>query len=174
MGAVQSLYTRKLLHNSDTEIHWNGMHIGDREVSDIANALQKNTSLKTLDLKDNSITDKGASLLINALQVNTTLIQLNLDGNSVSDDTLSALSQALIHNNAAILKKELLDGELNLDFKGIKDSDCAAVAEVIRSTTGLTGVRLGFNNFSRDGVEYIAASLTGGCHITYLQWFEWK
>ena len=53
--------------------------------SSLASALEKNTTLQTLNLGENSVGAAGASSLASALEKNTTLQTLNLGSNSVGD-----------------------------------------------------------------------------------------
>jgi len=53
-------------------------NIGENGASQIANSLQHNSTLTTLDLGSNKIGDNGASQIVNSLQHNYTLTTLDL------------------------------------------------------------------------------------------------
>lgn len=58
--------------------------MGDDGVMALADSLRKNSSLRSLSLNNNQITDKGAGVLSTAFDVNRTVIALSLNLNSVS------------------------------------------------------------------------------------------
>ncbi|CAF4341696.1 unnamed protein product, partial [Adineta steineri] len=60
--------------------------IGDEGAYDLADTLNQNKTLTTLNLKWNQITDQGAIYLAEALCQNTTLIFLDIRFNNLSDD----------------------------------------------------------------------------------------
>ena len=87
---------RRLLEKNTT---LQTLDLGDNSVERVvhASALKKNTT-KTLDLYDNSVGDAGASSLASALEKNTTLQTLSLGRNSVDDAGASSLASALEKN----------------------------------------------------------------------------
>ncbi len=69
----------------------------------IAKALPRSKALEVLSLRSCSITAQGAATLARGLQQNTTLRRLNLDDNSIGDDGLMELASALPHTSLTAL-----------------------------------------------------------------------
>jgi len=66
-------------------LNLNRNNIGDVGAEHLANALQTNTALTTLDLRNNNIGPKGAEHLARALQINNDLTTLDLSRNKIGD-----------------------------------------------------------------------------------------
>jgi hypothetical protein len=69
-------------------------------MSFVSKALQKNKSIKVLDLENNKIDNNGAIVLADGLRSNSTLIELNLlgQGSEFGDPTLTAFIQLFDYN----------------------------------------------------------------------------
>jgi hypothetical protein len=74
--------------------------ISDAGAASLAEALKVNTALKELNISANSILDVGGASLAKALTVNTTLTKLDLGSNSIGDAGAASLADALRINNA--------------------------------------------------------------------------
>ena len=72
--------------------------LGDAFCEVIGPALSANTSLLSLDLSSNQITDEGVCHLARGLRLNRTLLSLGLAGNRVADEGVAALCK--VHGNA--------------------------------------------------------------------------
>eukprot|EP00696_Hemimastix_kukwesjijk_P007964 gnl/Hemi2/2008_TR715_c0_g1_i1.p1 gnl/Hemi2/2008_TR715_c0_g1~~gnl/Hemi2/2008_TR715_c0_g1_i1.p1 ORF type:complete len:681 (-),score=245.99 gnl/Hemi2/2008_TR715_c0_g1_i1:102-2144(-) len=107
-------------------LEWNAIGVGDKGVLALCEALSMNSSIQTIDLRNNHISpeggniiaqmlksnvclqnldvrwneigSKGARAIVDALQYNNTLTSLQLDGNKVSDDLLDQLDAILKRN----------------------------------------------------------------------------
>ena len=79
-------------------LYWINRNIGDDTAAVIADALQQNTSIKTVRLSRCQIGNKGAVALANMLKHNTTILELNLDGNPIGSVGYIALADALKQN----------------------------------------------------------------------------
>ena len=76
------------------------MNVGDVGAADVARALCRNSSLKVLELPNNTIGDLGASKLAAMLCVNKVLVLLDLKGNFVGDVGCRKLMLALRKNES--------------------------------------------------------------------------
>ena len=83
-----------LKQNIITHLKINNCQIGYEEAKALATALEKNTTLVSLDLYANNIGDEGAKALAPALEKNTTLVTLNLDRNRIGAEGAKALATA--------------------------------------------------------------------------------
>mmetsp|Transcript_40421 Transcript_40421/g.96056 ORF Transcript_40421/g.96056 Transcript_40421/m.96056 type:complete len:190 (-) Transcript_40421:3481-4050(-) len=72
--------------------------LGEERCKIIAVALEKNKTLKELDLRYKCIDAEGAKLLGEALRHNTSLKKLYLSGNALSDKGVTALAEGIRHN----------------------------------------------------------------------------
>ena len=95
-------------------------NIGPAEAKVIANALERNYTIRELNLRDNRIGDGGAVAIANALEANATLWKLNLRGNRIGDVGAGALAKMLKENKTIT--------SLNLEDNSIEDA--GALAEV--------------------------------------------
>nr|NGX38671.1 hypothetical protein [Chlamydiota bacterium] len=73
--------------------------VGEKGTEALAKALGVNSTLQTLKLYRNSVGDKGAKALAKALESDHSLQTLNLEGNSVGDKGAEALAKALEINS---------------------------------------------------------------------------
>jgi len=73
-----------------------GAAIGNDGVETLANALNENTSVTEIDLKQNNISVEGASRLADALKESTTVTKINLAWNKIGADGASAPTVALL------------------------------------------------------------------------------
>ena len=93
----QSLCTLCLalrVNTSLTSLDLRDNSIAAEGASSLSEALRVNTSLSSVDLSDNFIGDKGASSLSEALRVNTSITSLDLSDNFIGDEGASSLSKS--------------------------------------------------------------------------------
>lgn len=93
--------------------------------SDIVNLLEKNKSLKKLNLAYNHLGDKGIESIAKALEENKTLKSLNLTGNNISDEGLGYIIKTLEKNKSLI--------HLNLFANLITDKGAKLLRECINN-----------------------------------------
>ncbi|KAL0209209.1 hypothetical protein P9112_011796 [Eukaryota sp. TZLM1-RC] len=94
---------RALERNSTlTTLNLGGNNITSEGASALARALERNSTLTTLNLISSNITSKGARALARALERNSTLTTLYLGRNNISNSTASKLQQ--IASNRASLE----------------------------------------------------------------------
>ena len=73
----------------------------------LANCLTNNSTLVTLDLRWNQISDNGASAFIELISARKVKLSLQITGNNISTDTMSALSKGThVRNDDTIRRDE--------------------------------------------------------------------
>ena len=145
----------------------------------LADAIAKNTTLKSLWLGGNNIDPEGIKHLANALKVNNTLQILHLYNNNIGDeeakyiadmlDANETLQQLWLHSNnigiegvkhlAAALKKNNTLEKLHLGSNNIGDEGAKYIADMLVVNKTLQEIGLNSNNIGDKGAESIAASL---------------
>ncbi|CAF2937089.1 unnamed protein product [Rotaria sp. Silwood2] len=120
-----------------TALRFCNHRIGNREVRYLADALQHNTVLITLDLSFNHITDIGAQSLAAALQNNLTLKSLNLRSNQIGNQGAQYLATGLRSNKT--LKT------LDLYKNRIGDEGAQALADALITNTTCNSLNLDSN-----------------------------
>ena len=117
----------------------------------LADSLQHNSTLQSLDLSNNSIGDKGAVVLADALHHNSVLQSLYLSNNSIGDEGAVALAKAL-HQNSIFQS-------LNLDNNHISNVGATAIAQSLYHNSTLKQLSLGGNIIGNSGAVALAESL---------------
>ena len=123
----------------------------------LAQALCQNSTLKGLDLSNNSISNAGTVALAQALCCNSTLEELHLSNNSSSDAGAVALGQALHHNSTLM--------ELVLSKNQISNAGVVVIAEALHHNSTLKHIYLSNNSISDAGAIALAQGL---CHNSTL------
>ena len=123
-------------------------------VKELANALEKNTTLTKLNLYNTVnylISYREAIILANALEKNTTLTRLDLGLNNIGDKGASAIASALKKNTTLAL--------LFLSGNNIGDEGVKALATALEQNKTLEELYLEFNKIGNEGVEALANAL---------------
>ena len=107
----------------------NNCLIGDDMVAIISGCITHNTSIKELDLSQNSITSKEAVKIFQAIEVNNVIHKLNISKNEISDDGASAISECLSNNT--ILQ------HLNIQYNNISHEGISVIIDSLKSNTKL-------------------------------------
>ncbi|CAF3703076.1 unnamed protein product [Adineta steineri] len=92
---------RRIIAGRKLGLEW--CHLRNADAQLLANALQENTTLISLSLRDNNIGDKGAKYLGEALRNNRTLAILDLEYNNISVQGEWHLIDNLQYNTARTL-----------------------------------------------------------------------
>jgi hypothetical protein len=114
--------------------------ITDNEVILLANALEKNTTLSTLEFRYVDFTDEGFQTLVNALEKNTTLTILVLYNCIITNSRGTVLANVLITNTTL--------RTLNLGSNHIGDIGANALADALNTNKTLTSLNLNGNPIS--------------------------
>lgn len=127
--------------------------------------LANNRSLSTLSFKHFDAVDKDIKLLSNALHTNNTLISLNLECNKIGAPGAEALASALLTKGLYSMQ------HLGLAYNFVADNGAIALAEAIRSNTGLKTLTLKNNSIGPVGLAALAQALESGSNIESLTIF---
>lgn len=114
--------------------------------------------MKSLNLAENRITDRGAETLSHLLIYRPTLVELKLSKNQITDQGLKKLTNALVHPNAR-LKRLYLDGNPQITARSVDDLTRMLERNTSLQTLWLTSC--GFTRDARDNLEKAAASRKG-------------
>ena len=102
----------------NSEINLNEQNLNNQDMEIVAQQIIINKQCKELSLESNKITSQGAFILANALNNNTTLESLRLFNNHLSDSGVKYLSEVLSTNNSTL--KTLGLGSNDITDNGIK------------------------------------------------------
>jgi hypothetical protein len=144
-----------------------GSNIGDAGSLRLAASLNRNRTLKILNLGSNCIGDEGATAISKSLLVNTTLHTLHLHENSIGNDTVFCLVQSLTRHMASLRL-------LNLASNAIDDNGAVALAQVFKTplnTNGnisLTELNLSSNPIGNAGAIAISKMLQQNASLMVL------
>ena len=96
------------------ELHLKGKGMGEADIAGLAEALEDNETLTTLDLEGNDAGSYGVESLARVLTVNDTLTHLNLKDNNVDDEGVRKLAEVrslALAPTAAARCEALCDGD---------------------------------------------------------------
>jgi Ran GTPase-activating protein (RanGAP) involved in mRNA processing and transport len=154
--------------------------------------LETNTTLKVLDLGNNSIGNEGVIALARVLPLNTSMTCLSLWGSGIGDDGIAALGQAMIQNdtlndiilgantfgvlgmaslgnalkiNKAVKKLSLF--RCSIDAEGV-----GALADALKYNSTLESLELFGNNIGDQGATALGEALKVNTTLTKLSLSE--
>ncbi|KAK3848092.1 MAG: hypothetical protein J3R72DRAFT_518798 [Linnemannia gamsii] len=107
--------------------------IGVKDLRQLTESLETNSTLTTLNLYSNSIGENGAQALAEALKTNSTLTTLNLINNSIGQNGAQALAEVLKTNSTLTT--------LDLGGNSIGENGAQALAEALKTNSTLTTLR---------------------------------
>ncbi|KAM9321957.1 NACHT, LRR and PYD domains-containing protein 3-like [Gastrophryne carolinensis] len=159
--------------------------------ADLCSVITTNTSLTSLDLRENPLQDSGIKLLCEGLRhpgcvlqrlgleecgltssccadlcfvitTNTSLTSLDLSLNPLQDSGITLLCEGLRHPGCVLQK-------LGLQGCRLTSSCCADLCSVITTNTSLTSLDLGENPLQDSGIKLLCEGLRHpGCVLQYL------
>ncbi|KAM9308939.1 NACHT, LRR and PYD domains-containing protein 3-like [Gastrophryne carolinensis] len=160
--------------------------------ADLCSVITTNTSLTSLDLRENPLQDSGIKLLCEGLRhpgcvlqelglrgcdltssccadlcsvitTNTSLTSLDLSQNPLQDAGIKLLCEGLRHPGCVLQ-------ELRLEGCGLTSSCCADLCSVITTNTSLTSLDLSRNPLQDSGIKLLCEGLRHpGCVLQYLR-----
>jgi Ran GTPase-activating protein (RanGAP) involved in mRNA processing and transport len=129
----------------------------------IASGLKTNTSLRILDLTDNSMDDEAIAEIAAGLAHGETNVEfVSLDFNAFGDNGVAALSQMLAGNSSVT--------ELHLFGNRVSAVGAEHLADALRSNETLRSLILSFNQIGDRGAVALAQALTINTTLTKI-WF---
>jgi hypothetical protein len=124
-GAIR-LAAELRLNTTVTSLNLGSNRISEEGASDIAEALSVNTALTALSLRGNAIRCDGAVHFADALEKNSTLKSLNLGGNGILGHGTKRLAEALKVNESL--------SELVLSSNGIDQEAAKTLTEAVKDS----------------------------------------
>ena len=149
-----------IIQNKIDELDLFFRNIDDKQATLLANTLQNNHSLTSLNLEVNQVGDAGASALANAIQNNHSLKKLNLYSNQVGAAGASALANAIQNNHSLT--------DLHLGKNQVGAAGASALANALQNNHSLTRLELGINQVGAAGASALATALQNNHFLTYL------
>ena len=134
--------------------------LGDRDVDTVAQAVARSTSLATLYLGDNQITDVGATKLAEAVARSTSLTKLYLGGNQITNVGVTKLAEAVARSTSLTV--------LYLSGNKIADMGAAKLAEAVERSTSLTKLDLTDNQITDVGAFALAQAFVRSSKLRFL------
>ena len=158
IGPLGCLEICKLLKCRESQLSWLNLtrnQLTDEAAKYLAEAINNNCQLRTLDLSVNNISHIGAQHLAKAINNNNCQLRtLNLSYNNISDIGAQHLAEAINNNNNCQLHT------LNLAHNKISDIGAQHLAEAINNNNcQLRTLNLSHNNISDIGAQYLAEAI---------------
>jgi len=125
--------------------------IGDDDAKEIAAALMQNCSLQSFSLWGNKIGNDGAKEIATAIMQNTTLQTLDLDKNKIGDDGAKEIAAALLQNTTL--------HTLGLDYNDIGADGAKEIQAALLQNTTLQTLYLNYNNIGESLLNEIQSML---------------
>ena len=153
VNGAKSLGRALSLNSSLEQLNISRTSIGDEGVAHIANALQKNTTIKLLDVTGCiGMSCKGAQSLGRALSVNSSLEKLHISScTSIGDEGVADIAYALQTNTTM---KVVDVSNCGMSCKGAK-----SLARALDANSSLEELKLSDTSIGDEGVAHIADAL---------------
>ena len=150
-----------------TELDLEGCHISSKGTVELAAALCKNTTLRSLNLNHNPIGDhvEGVTAVAKMLEENKTLTDLELRDCHISSEGAVKLAAALCKNST--LK------HLDLNHNPIGVEGASSMSDMLQHNTSLEYLWLRDDSVGEDGVHQLINSLKHNQTLTHL-WLPMK
>jgi 23S rRNA pseudoU1915 N3-methylase RlmH len=168
--------TERLARNDLTLLTLNlsgyGVRFGDHGAEAIAEALRKNSTLVTLDLRSNEIGLAGAQVIADALRKNSTLLTLYLGFNDIGSGRQGnpgLPSSAGVEAIAAALRENSTLVTLELCSNRIGPESAQAIADALRENSTLVTLDLRGNSIGSSGIHPIADALRENSTLVTLE-----
>jgi|UniRef100_A0A7S4CT89 hypothetical protein len=120
-------------------------HLGDAGITEFAQMLKVNATIRNIHIGVNDITDIGGVMFASAFLVNRTVQHVSAPGNSFGDDTAAAW--------AFVLKSNFEIKSLDLSWNAIGYRGIEALSQTFQINNGFT-VELGQNRIGDDGCKF--------------------
>lgn len=143
----------KVLGKNSTlrELNLANNSINKEGIQAISEAISENNVIRRLDLSGNGLTDKDARILSDAVENNGSLRYLNLSYNKFGEASGQYFGSALGYNNGIV--------ELNLSWNNIRRRGAQAIYKGMRYNDALEILNLSWNGFDDFGTEELKEAL---------------
>jgi len=142
-----------------------GIELGSVRLRLLAQALEANTSCRSMDLSRKGLTDDDGVSIASMLKKNVHLQKLELEGNNLGTKTGRALAEALLQNE--ILRAINLESN-NLTASGNDQTGVIAIAAALQKNRSLRVLTLSKNHITQQGGEQFVRSMTQNECLTLL------
>lgn len=133
-----------------------GIHLAPQEVEQIAEALQNNTTIETINFLGNSINTNAAHLLARFFMQNPRLKHVYL-GTCDLRSNVSIILQSLVTHSSV----EMLD----LNTNGLDDADAVHIVLLLEKNTVLEELEVGNNGFTIVAYQKMLDALQDNCEL---------
>ena len=134
--------------------------ISDKGAQAVAKALEKDITVKTLNLHDNGIGESGTKHLSTMLKENCFITHLDLSGNAIGNNGTRAIGEMLWENGAL--------QELNLTSCGVRGKDVRRFSDALGRNITLKSLICSYNDFGDQGAVLLASGLRANRTLRYL------
>ena len=148
-------------NTSLTTLDWRENRLDDAGVKSLSEALKVNTGLTTLKLSWSKISTTGTESLFEALKDNTTLTTLDLSHSKVDPAGAKFLPEALKVNTCLTT--------LKLRWSEIGTAGAKSLSEALKDNTSLTTLNLNRNHVRTAGVKSLSEALKVNTCLTTLK-----
>ena len=141
------------------KLNWSSL--GGVNIEEIANFMDNNTTVQSLNLSDNHFNDSDAENLVKVLGKNNMLQQLDFSNNDITTKGATAISESLqkLKHLKMSWNNHVIDtnhSSVSFAQKCISDVDAHIVAEVLYSNETVTKLDLSQNRISKNGAISIS------------------
>eukprot|EP01012_Entosiphon_sulcatum_P051815 TRINITY_DN71160_c0_g1_i1.p1 TRINITY_DN71160_c0_g1~~TRINITY_DN71160_c0_g1_i1.p1 ORF type:complete len:374 (+),score=59.62 TRINITY_DN71160_c0_g1_i1:20-1141(+) len=142
------------------DVSW--QRVCDTDVVKLAKALERNTTVTSLNLSHNNITYESAPAISKAIAANATLLQLDLASNPIGDIGAQVLALQGLQFNITL-------HTVILSHIGLSDNALLILAKLLGTAAcAVQRLVLSFNDFSTPGVERLLEALGKNTTLTEL------
>ena len=142
---------KEVLQMNTTLISLKLCNINNNGAVNIAKAIQMNTTLQTLDMSNNEISDDGVIAISDYLKRNSSLEKLNLSTNNITSEGAKAVAEAIQVNTT--LEK------LDLSFNKLSDDGASFISDGLKTNKSLQEIKMSTNEITNKGAKTIAEAL---------------
>jgi uncharacterized coiled-coil protein SlyX len=151
--ALQNRYVVEALTKNRTikTLNLRATFDGDEGAKAVAAILKENSTIEVVDLEDNKITGEGARSIAGALKKNTSILRINLSSNNIGDKGAEAVADALKKNKSLRF--------INLGSNKIGAEGAKAIGGALKENKALRCIYLHENQIGDEGAKAIADAL---------------
>jgi len=150
-------------HQNSKGLRLSDMVFGDEGAEIVAEFLEKNKKIESLELRGNALSAEGFARICESLIGNNVIKTLSAEWNNIGSGIrgLEALAEFLAQNNTL--------EHLDLRNNKITSSASQSIANIIRSSTSLVNLDLRWNELGNQGAKAISGALETNDKILYVE-----
>ncbi|CAF1335933.1 unnamed protein product [Didymodactylos carnosus] len=149
--------TGNIAEELEHNLHYGILHLpytdlSAKQITEIAHALKVNTTtLITLDISNNNISNEGAISIGDALKVNKTLTRLDIENNHILNEGATSIGDALKVNNTLTT--------LFISNNNISNEGATSIGDALKVNKKLVTLIIKNNNISDEGGASVVVGL---------------